>query len=56
MKEDGEWGMEGAKGREEVMKRASECAGGRGEGRVSRDTVVFCAAALVALLTMSLYC
>lgn len=35
MKEDGEWGMEGTRGREEVMKRARECAGGRGEGRVS---------------------
>lgn len=43
MKEDREWGIErrreGSKGGEEVRKRAGECAGRRGEGRVSGDTV-----------------
>lgn len=36
----GDGGNERKEGREEVMKRARECAGGRGEGRVSGDTVV----------------
>lgn len=52
----GEGGNERRKGGEEVMKRAQERAGRRGERRVSGDTVVSCADMLVALLTMSLYC
>lgn len=43
VKEDGEWGMERkievSSGGEEVRKRAGDCAGRRGEGRVSGDTV-----------------
>lgn len=38
------------------MKRPRERAGGRGEGRVSGDTVVSSTDVLVALLTVSLYC
>lgn len=48
--------MEGREGGEEVMKRARERAGGRGEERVSEDAVVSSADVLVALLTVSLYC
>lgn len=53
----GGWRERGRReGREKVMKRARERAGGRGEGRVSRDTVVSSTDVLVALLTVSLYC
>lgn len=55
MKEDGEWGMGGGDRSGEVMKRAREHAGGRGEGRVSGDTVVSSTGVFVGLLTMSLY-
>lgn len=43
-------------GWEEVMERACMYAGGRGEGRVSLDTVVSITDVMVALLTMSLCC
>lgn len=60
MKEDREWGMERRRkrsgGREEVMKRARECAGRRGEGRVNGDSVVSSTDVFTALLTVSLYC
>lgn len=38
------------------MVGAPKCAGGRGEGRVSEDTVVSSADVPVALLNMSLCC
>lgn len=42
--------------KEEVMERAQESARGRGEGRVSLDTVLSSTEVLVALLTISLDC
>lgn len=54
VKEDGGWG--GMEGKEEVMERAQESARGRGEGRVSLDTVLSSADVLAALLTISLDC
>lgn len=38
------------------MRRARECAGRGGEGRVSGDAVVSGARVFVALLTVSLHC
>lgn len=37
------------------MRRAPECAGRGGEGRVSGDTVASSACVFVALLSVSLY-
>lgn len=43
-------------GKEEVMERVQESARGRGEGRVSLDTVLSSTDVLAALLTISLDC